>query len=145
MLVLVNWLFQHWSSRSSHFLWQSQRLLIWFNLFAQVKVYLYKTVRKSFEKRFKIEFFKSLPIALIFFFHHEIINVGGLFHWHTDTLWKNEHYLPCNIICPISMIQLCDKKACNWNITRKVTPVYSEKINLEVTFRIFFQDLPQQT
>ena len=32
-------------------------------------------------------------------------------------------------------------KACNWNITSKVTPVFNEKINL-VTFGLSFQGLP---
>ena len=33
-------------------------------------------------------------------------------------------------------------KACNWNIMSKTTPIYSEKINLEFTLGLSFQDVP---
>ena len=33
-------------------------------------------------------------------------------------------------------------KACHWDTASKSTPVYSEEINIDVTLRLFFQDLP---
>ena len=61
-----------------------------------------------------------------------------LLHCNTDTVRRNELYLPYSV--PVWDIYVI-LKASNWNITSKSTPVYSEKINLEVTLSLSFQGL----
>ena len=61
--------------------------------------------------------------------------MGRLFHCNTGTLRKNKLPLACSVSASNNYVIL---KACNKNITSKTTPVYSEKIKVEVTVSLNF-------
>ena len=118
----------------------------WFGLFSVVKVFPLQTFTKSLEKRFRISFFlrftKLLEFALnnfncfIFLFHNKIIYIGQLFHCDTDTLQKNELYLPSSVSIWDNYMIL---KACHSDTTSTTTTVYSEKMNVNVTLGFLFR------
>ena len=72
---------------------------------------------------------------MFFFFFHEILKIGWLFHCNTGTFWKFKLPLPC------FELQLDNYEACSRNITDETTPGYSEKINVEVPVGLSFQAL----
>ena len=61
--------------------------------------------------------------------------MGRFFHCNTGTFTKNKLSLPCFVSGSNNYEIL---KACNRNLTGKATPVYLEKINLEVTVGLKF-------
>ena len=65
--------------------------------------------------------------------------MGWLFHWNTGSLRKHEPSVPCSISLSNNYVTV---KACSRNITGSTNLAYSEKVNLQVPFRLSFQALP---
>ena len=71
-----------------------------------------------------------MNLLSVTFFTMKKRTVGAVVSLNTGTLRNNKVSLPCSVSTSNNYVIL---KASNRNIADKVTPVYNEKINLEVT------------